>query len=235
MLSVGVFYWRQDYGRPGLFPGNLNFNTASTRLDLGKSTRANGFVITIPTGDYHRLEIGYWDNRGSGSSRATQPLNLFGANVRNNELLTNNYRIQNIRVAWNYLTFPVPAMGAKFRVKTFWEVQHTRIKPTVGFPESTVNPDATVGDKKAITWPGVGIGMEYVPSTHLRFEARVSGMAFPGRSRYADAEASIVGSVKSVEIFGGLKGFHFRTSPKSDTIQQGYLWGPMAGVRWVFK
>ena len=234
MFSISVFYWRPDHGQPGFFPGKLTTTTVSQRLDLGRSTRANGAVLTFPTKGYNRLEIGYWVTRASASTRATEPLNLFAANVKKGELVASKYEVRNIRLSWNYLSFPVPALDAKLRLKTFWEVQNTSIKPTVSFPESS-DPGATVGDSQMVTWPGVGIGMEYVPSKHFRMEARISGMAFPGKSRYADAEITLVGTMGHLELFGGGKGFHFRTTPNSGIYQQATIWGPMGGIRWVFR
>jgi hypothetical protein len=234
MLSIGVFYWRPDQGRLGFYPGKFTTTTVSQRLDLPEARRATGILITLPTGGSNRLEIGYWSSSASGSTRVTRPLNIYAANVRTGELVASEYKLANFRVSWNYLTYPVPAFDAKLRIKTFWEVQHTRIKPTVRFPESNT-PDATVGPKQSITWPGVGIGMEFVPSNKFRIDARISGMALPGKSRYADAEVALVGTIGSLEIYGGGKGFHFRTTPNSEAYQQAYIWGPMAGVRWVFK
>ena len=235
MLSISVFYWRPDQGHPRYEPGTQSITTASRHFDLPKASRATGAVITFPTKGFNRLELGYWQTYASGSDRATEPLNLFGANVKKGDLVATNYKIRNIRLTWNYLTYPVPALNAKLRIKTFWEAQYTRINPYSSFPESA-DPTATVGDKKTVFWPGAGIGFEYVPSKRFRMEGRLSGMAFPGRSRYADAEVNLVGTVGHVEIFGGGKGFHFRTSPKVvDSYMEATIWGPMAGIRWVFK
>src|SRR6185436_10383024 len=110
----------------------------------------------------------------------------------------------------------------------FWEVQYTRVNPEVSFPEST-DPTAVVGNKQAIIWPGAGIGIEYVPSKKVRLEAKISGMAWPGKSRYVDTEVALVGTIGHLEIFGGGKGFHFRTSPNTvDSYFQSTIWGPMA-------
>jgi len=234
MMSISLFYWRANRGQPGLFAGTQTTTTLSQRLDLSHSSRADGIMVTLPTGGANRLEVGYWDTRGSGTRVATEPLAIYAATVKAGDPIKSSYLIRNIRISWNYLTYPVPAGSAKLRVKTFWEVQYTRISPVISFPNAA-DPTATVGDKKAIIFPGVGVGLEYVPSKRFRVESRLSGMALPGRSRYADAEVSLIGSVGSLEIFGGGKGFHFRTSPKSETYQQGTIWGPMFGVRWVFK
>ena len=234
MFSIGVFYWRPDQSQPGFFPGKFITTTTSHRLDLGRSTRANGAVITFPTKGFNRLEIGYWEAKGSGSTRATEPLSIFAANLKTGALIASKYQIRNIRLSWNYLTYPVPAFDAKLRIKTFWEVQSTRLRPVVSFPESS-DPSATVGDSQTVTWPGVGIGMEFVPSKRFRMEARISGMALPGKSRYADAEVNLVGTIGHLELFGGGKGFHVRTTPNSEIYQQATIWGPMAGIRWVFR
>ena len=234
MLSISLFYWRPNHGQLGFYPGQFSFATVSQRFDLPRAARANAGMITLPTGGSNRLEIGFWDIKASGTARPGEPLALFAANIKRGELVASRYHIRNIRVSWNYLTFPVPALDAKLRIKTFWEVQHTRINPTLSFPESN-DPTATVGPKQSITFPGTGLGLEYVPSNRFRMEARISGMALPGKSRYADAEASLVGTIRRIEIFGGVKGFHFRTTTKSEIYQQATIWGPMFGLRWVFR
>ena len=186
-------------------------------------------MITLPMKGATRLEIGYWSTKGSGQKRATEPLNIYAANVATGELVSSSYTLSNFRVSWNYLTFPVPALDSKFRVKTYWEVQHTRIRPVVSFPESQ-NPFVTVGAKQSITLPGAGIGFEIVPSRAFRFDARISGMAFPNKPRYVDAEATFIGTIGAVEVFGGAKGFHFRTTLNDETYQQATIWGPRGGA-----
>jgi len=235
MLSISVFYWRPDHGHPQYEPGTLSTSTVSQHLDLPTASRATGAVITFPTKGFNRLELGYWQTYASGSTPAPEPLNLFGANLKKGDLIATNYKIRNIRLTWNYLTYPVPAFDAKLRIKTFWEAQYTHVVPYSSFPESS-DPTATVGNKQSVIWPGAGIGFEYVPSKRFRMEGHLSGMAFPGRSRYADAEVTLVGTIGHVEIFGGGKAFHFRTSPKvPDSYIEATILGPMAGIRWVFK
>jgi hypothetical protein len=235
MLSVSLFYWRPNQGlEPGLFRGDRSLLTVSQRFAMPVATRSNGIMITLPTLGSNRLEIGYWDTGASGASRAKERLNIYAANVAQGELVASRYKIRNIRVSWNYLTFPVPALDAKLRVKTYWEVQHTRLKPQISFPESAV-PSAVVGAKQSITLPGAGVGLEYVASRRFRFDARLSGMAFPGTSRYVDAEATLIGTFGGLEILAGGKGFHFRTTPKDETYQQAAMWGPVFGLRWVFR
>lgn len=235
MFSLGVFFWMPQ-GRPGFRAGPLVPDPLTGRLNLTDNPyRANGAILTFPTGGFNRMEISYWRVNDSGDVRAPNRLAIFGANIANNELLNTKYKLTNLRVAWNYLTYPVPPYDEKLRIKTFWEIQYTQMSPTIYFPEARNSP-APINPKQNVFYPGFGLGLEYVASRAFRLEARGSGMAFPGRSGYYDLEASAVGRIRKVEIYAGVKAFHFHTSPKKEiTYTTGTLWGPMAGIRWVFR
>jgi hypothetical protein len=235
MFSVALTYWKPSHASPGFYGGKLSDDVTKQRLDLPDSpNHATGFIFTIPTGGANRLEFGVWDVSDKGSVRPPKALLLLGANVPAGELLDLHYRIRNYRFSWNYLTYPVPAFGAHFRVKTFWEVQYTSVKPDVVFPESKVSA-APLTPSYGIFYPGAGLGFEYVVSRAFRAEGKFSGMAFPGRSNYWDSEVNIAGRIHKVELFGGMKAFHFQTSPKKDVFLKGSIWGPQVGVRWVFR
>jgi len=235
MFSISAFYWRPNSGQPGFRAGKFVADPTSGFLNLTSNpNRANGAMLTFPTGGMNRLEIGYWRVNDSGDVRAPAKLSIFGANIPSNGLLNTQYKISNIRASWNYLSFPVPVYDAKLRLKSFWEVQYTKFLPTIGFPEIKSNP-APIQPKQSVVYPGVGLGLEYVASRHFRLEARGSGMTLPGKSGYYDVEASAVGRVSKVEIFGGIKGFHFHTSSKQETYVTSTMWGPMVGLRWVFR
>lgn len=234
MFSLGVFYWRPG-GTPGFRAGKSVPDPTSGHLDLTKNPkRGNGFLLTIPTGHYNKLEIAYWRLYDSGDVRAPNKIDIFGASVQNNERLNTYYKLSNVKVAWNYLTFPAPPFDAKLRIKTFWEVQFVRMDPTIGFPDARNNPPP-IRPKQTLLYPGAGLGAEYLASKHFRLEARGSGMALPGRSAYWDIEGSAVARIRRVEVFASMKGFHFRTSAKQPTYIQGTYWGPSFGLRWVFK
>jgi hypothetical protein len=235
MFSLGAFYWMPNHGQPGFRAGVLVPDPTTGYLDLtSKPYRANGIQLTFPTGGFNRLEIGYWRVNDSGDLRAPAKLAIFGANIAKNELLNTKYKISNLRVAWNYLTFPVPPFDAKMRIKSFWEVQYTNFLPTIGFPEAKNSP-APIQPKSSVIYPGFGLGIEYVASRHFRLEARASGMAWPKKSGYFDVEGNAVGRIGKLEIFGGYKGFHFHTGNHQETYVTSSIWGPMFGIRWVFR
>jgi hypothetical protein len=235
MLSVSVFYWLPK-GQPGFRAGHGVADPQTGELDLTKDpNRGNGVQITFPTGGFNRLEIGYWRLYDSGDVISPHKVSIFGADIQAGERLNTQYKASNLRAAWNYLTFPVPPLESKLRIKTFWEIQWTKFDPTIGFPDVPSNP-APITPTQNIFYPGAGIGAEYIWKKYFRVEARGSGMGFPGRSHYWDLEASAIGRIKShLEIYATWKGFGFRSSPKNETYIQGMYTGPMLGVRWVFR
>jgi hypothetical protein len=232
-FTVSAFYWKPD-GQPGFRAGAFVADPTTRFLDLTKKpNRASGFNLTFPTGSFNRLEVGAWRLSDGGVVFAPDRLNLFGANIKSGERLDTIYRITNLHVAWNYLTFPAPPFDAKLRVKTFWEFQYNSISPVVGFPDVKNSPEP-IRPSQSVMYPGAGLGLEFIPSRHFRVEARGSGMAFPGRSGYYDVEASMVGRIKMVELFAGAKLYHLHSSPKkNDAYIQGTFFGPMVGLRWV--
>lgn len=233
MFSVNVFFWKPDRGTAGFRGGEPNRNPSIRNLDYPDTKPSSaGGVLTFPTGGFNRLEIGYFRVTNDGSVRTTRDVSIEGASVGPNTLVAMRYRLTSVRVSWNYLTFPVPPLDSRLRVKTFWELHFTGIKPQLTFPE--IENSAPVQPDQSLFYPGIGLGFEYVPSRRFRLEARGSGMGFPNRSRYLDTEGTAVVRLGSVELFGGMKMYHFRTSPKNELYIKGTLTGPLFGVRYVF-
>jgi hypothetical protein len=206
-------------------PGNLNFP--------GSSPYALGAVVTIPTGHENSIEISAFRLDGKGSTTETQNLILFGDDFTQGDLLVTTYRIQNFKLSWNYLSFPYPSKGAKFRLKTLYEVQYLGISTVVNAPND-VNAIPTTGNKDII-FPTLGLGVEYHPSKYVRLEAKASGFGWPRRADIWDIEGSAVVRVGPIEAFVGGKGYHFKTSPNQDQYFSDTLWGPSVGVRWIFR
>jgi hypothetical protein len=234
MFSIGVFSWRPDHGRPVFRGGKPNRDPSIRDLDYPAdlNPRSFGGVITFPAKGFTRLEVGFFRVTGDGSVRAPRNISLEGANIVAGELLAMKYQISNYRLSWNYLTYPWPPLDSRFRIKTFWEVQYTQMKPEVRLPET--DPNRAIQPDQGVFFPGAGLGFEYVPAQAFRIEARGSGMGFPGKSRYLDTEATAVVRLGGLELFGGAKLFHFQTPPKNEVFLKGTLWGPLFGVRYVF-
>ena len=206
-------------------PGNLQFP--------GTSPYGLGAILTFPTTHENSIEISGFRIDGKGSTTETQDLILFGNNFSEGDLLTTSFRVQNLKLSWNYLSYPYPSKSAKFRLKTLWEVQYVGISTVVNAPYDT-NSIPTVGNKDVI-FPTLGLGIEYHPSKSIRLEAKGSGFALLHRADIWDIQGSIVVKMGPIEGFVGGKGYHFKTSPQDDQYFTQTLWGPYVGVRYIFR
>jgi hypothetical protein len=232
MFSIGLYDW-QPFGGPSLHAGTLAVLPPPHELTLPtRPSRAYGAMVTIPMKGSTRLEVSYLTINDRGNALAPTDLGLFGGTIAKNEPLAMSYSLRHLKLAWNYLSYPNPP-DAKFRIKTLWEFHYLQMKPSV--TATVTAPDQPLSGSVRVLLPAVGLGMEYVASKHFRLELRGSGMTFPHRSAIGDAEGTAVVRLGSIEIFVGGKLLYFKTSPKSDTFMSGTLWGPDAGVRWVFR
>lgn len=242
--SIKLFYWLSSahpnllLGTPptDIFGNPIPPPAGSENLPYPPANRRTpGAEITFPAGKFNRLEVSLFQVDGSGTSTAPINLTLFGTNIPAGEFLSTTYRVRNLKVSWNYLTWPSPPEDSKFRIKTLWEFQYTKVHTVVDAPYTTsITFTPAVGDK-SIFYPTFGVGAEYVPSKHFYLEARASGFAFPGRSVIGDTEANVAIRFGHIEVFGGGKLYHFRTSPHSEQYVDGTLTGPFFGVRWIFR
>ena len=233
MFSISVYDWLPQ-GRPAIRGGVKTTNPAGRDLDLPKNPRrAYGAMLTVPMKGNTRLEVSYLTLNDSGTAVASHDVTFLDGVIPQNEPLSLDYKLRHIKVAWNYLTYPNPP-DAKLRIKTLWELHYVQVIPTVVL--NTLAPDQRLAaDKRNLILPAVGLGLEFVPSSHFRLELRGSGWGLPNRAVLGDGEATMVGRIRSLEIFAGAKALYFRTTPQKDTYIKGTLWGPQAGVRWVFR
>jgi hypothetical protein len=234
MFSVALYDWIPFSAITGLHAGSQALLPPPHELTLpGKPYRAFGLMVTFPMKGSSRLEFSYTTLNVNGSLLAPTELGLFGGTIAQGEPLSTSYSLRHLKLSYNFLTYPNPPQDAKLRFKTLWEFHYLRTYPTV--TATVTAPDQPLAATQSIILPAVGLGLEYVPSKHFRLEVRGSGMAIPHHSALGDTEGSAVVRIGPVEIFVGGKFLHFKTSPNSDTFMRGTVWGPDAGVRWVFK
>jgi len=232
MFSIGLYDWLPS-GGPSLRTGAQAVVPPPHDLTLPqKPYRAYGVVVTLPAKGSTRLEFSYLTINDRGNALAPTDLGLFGGTIAKGEPLAMDYSLRQLKMTWNYLTYPNPPQDAKFRIKTLWEVQYIQLKPTV--VATVTAPDQPLSESQRIILPAVGLGVEYVPSRRFRVEARLSGMGIPHHPAVGDGDVNVVGRVRKLEIFAGGKALYFRTSPQKETFIKGFFWGPYAGIRWVF-
>jgi hypothetical protein len=232
-ISIMGFYWLAPQ-QPTLRPGKNNVDNYPASFTFpGKTNHAYGGIVTFPTGKENSLQFTYWRKQAQGNSILPANTSFFGDDFLKGDVLAAHYTLQNIKLSWNYLTWPYPSNGAKFRVKTLWEVQYVWINSSFDAP-ADVYASPTVGSK-SIIFPTLGLGIEYHPAKHVRFEVKGSGFGWPHRSDIWDTEANLVFHAKKFEVLGGFKAYHFKTSPKSDYYYVDTLSGAYAAVRYIYK
>ncbi len=237
--SVTLQYW-QAVGHPTMGTGHANTSGEPSTLDYGGKPRPSpGAVVSVPVGKHHAIRVRYFRMQGIGNPTAPEPVIIFGTNYYQGDYLATNYLLQNLKISLDYLSWPFPIKDSKFHIKTLWEVQYTNIKTNVDAPLRHGETDAsgnaittTASGEDWFIFPSFGLGIDYLASQKLRFEARASGFIFPHGSTLWDTEASLNYRFGKFEIEGGAKAFHFKTSPAHNEFVESTFPGVYVGLRW---
>jgi hypothetical protein len=232
-FSIEVFGW-QTTGTPTIRGGHSTTVTNAGNLHFpGNAKFAEGAVVTFPTGHENNLEFTYLQAGGQGPTLLGATENFFGTDYAAGDSVATNWHIRAAKVSWNYLTYPYPSNGAKFRLKTLYEVQYVGVRGNFDSP-ADVNAVPTTGTKSLIL-PSLGLGIEYHPAKRVRLEAKASGFGILHHADIWDAEGSLVVRIGKVEAMAGGRILHYKTSPKSEEYFTGTMGGPYVGLRWVFR
>lgn len=232
----GVYFWLSR-GTAKTLPGNpAQYFTQDQVLALPNARpRSPGVSVSIPAGKFNHLEISYFQMDGDGTGYAQIPLSLFGSNFVQGQFISTTYRIRSAQLTWNYLTWPAPPEDSKFRFRTLWSFNYTSVSPVIDEPYNTSVDFTAAHGTLNIFYPDFGVSLEYIPNKVFYFETRTWGFGFPHHADIADAEVNMVVRYKHMELFGGYKFFHFKTSPDQNQFIVGTLMGPIAGLRWVIR
>jgi len=230
MWSGAYYYWKA-FGVPLLRGGLQNTEPGEAFFDMvGEPHRPEGLEITVPAGKYDRFEFSGFQLGSASTTTANQNLVLYTTSIPQGDFLNTYYTVRNYKVSWDYLTWPAPP-DTKFRFKTLWELQYVSVSPEVEALYDPNLPDAK--GTRAVFWPTLGVGLEWVHSAKFRLEWRGSGFIVPHHGEIGDTQADAVYRIGHLEIFLGGKLYHLKTSEhNTDYIVQN-LWGPYGGLRWV--
>ncbi len=234
VFSIMPFYWYTT-SQPHLRQGNNPGTTEPGSLDFnGDKKYALGGILTIPTSRENSLQFTYWRKISQGNSVLPADSIYFGQPFAAGDVMATHYTLQNIKLSWNYLTYPYPSAGAKFRLKTLWEVQYVTIHSGFDAPADT-NATFTEG-RKSLILPTFGLGIEYHLGKEVVFEAKASGFGIPHHGNIWDTEANLVfKGTRHLEMVIGGKAYHYKTSPQGDNYFYQTLYGPYAGLRYNFR
>jgi hypothetical protein len=139
------------------------------------------------------------------------------------------------------LLFPHAFPVRKFRLKSLWAVEYTKVTSVLDtpgvLPVTQTNGLVTGGrisGGHSVILPELGIAAEYAIGPHILL--RVDGMGFgiPHKADVWEANATIAWRIGHVEVVAGGKALHFKTSPNSSEYLVGTLDGAFAEARWHF-
>ncbi|MEQ1949594.1 MAG: hypothetical protein ABL995_20550 [Bryobacteraceae bacterium] len=239
-LSVEPIYWMTNV-RGGIRKGSKSASSSPGTVDYTSSPKDMvGAMITVPAGKTNAVRVTYLATRNyaNGSTFAPTALSLFGTDIGNGDPLAVSYKLTNIKMSYDFLTYFFKRGNTDFRVKTLWEFQYFSVNNSIidfiPLSDGTFSPAAFAKDRSIIS-PTFGVGLEHTISRHVRWEAKASAFALPHRTTLIDSEASVALRFGRIELLGGGKLYHFKSKVQNDNFVSGDVYGPYAGVRFYWK
>lgn len=223
------------------------FTTSSQIHFQGTPKVAQGAEVGLALGRHNALRISYFRNQGSGSTTSGTDLQIWDQTYTAGTLVSTNFKLQNVKISFDYLTWPYPVEARKYRLKTLWQIQYTSIQSVFDAPllphydssgnlllDSSGNPISYVGTgTKWFVSPTFGLNFTDYITRNFRLELEGSGFGIPHRSAIWDTDATANLRLGHFEIRLGAKGFHFKTSTKADFFMRGTMFAPLVGIRWM--
>jgi len=229
---VGLFYWFTVPGTgPDIRGGKLATGFESL-YGLGKSHQTPGFELSFPVSRTGSLHAEAWRNVGSRDQTAPDDTVLFGTTFLTGDKLATNYKTNSVKIYLDDLLYPHKFPVSKFRLKSMWGVQYVYFKTSVDATNITAGLSAA--GSRTLVLPSIGAAAEYAISPHVLLRAGGSGFGLPHKSVIWDGEATISVRQRKVEFVGGLKAFHFKTTPAKEQYISQEIYGGFVGLRYHF-
>jgi hypothetical protein len=235
---IGLIDWI-PIGKPWLDKGHGATFTGFTKLQYaGTPKYAPGIEIGIAAGAHNALKISYFQSKADGLDIAPNDLVLYSQPYSKGDTVSTSYKIRTGKVSFEYLTWPFPVESRHFRLKTLWQVQLINMNSSFDAPllpttDSSGNPITYQAQgARTLISPTLGLGIAEYATRNFRFELNASGFDVPHHWAIWDTDASISYRIGHIEIRGGGKALHFKTSTKADYFQYGSLGGAYIGLRW---
>jgi hypothetical protein len=232
-----------DKGRASGITNN-SLITLQGRPKLGESAE-----IGIALGLHNALVVSGFSTRAAGDFTSASTLTLWSQSYNPGVLISTNYQLQDLKLSFEYLTWPYPVESRHFRLKTLWQVQYVNVKtgfdapllpitttggaPLIGSNGSPVDYQAA-GSRWFLS-PTLGLGATEYLSKFVRLELNASGFAFPRRWTIWDSEGSLNFRLGHFELGGGVRAFHFKTSTNGPFYVRATLISPQVSLRWYWK
>jgi hypothetical protein len=243
---VGVNAWLPTE-KPIFDKGKASDFTNPSKVTMqGTPKVAESGEIGFAAGAHNTLRLSFFQTRAAGNFVAPNDITLLGQTYTANTLVSTNWKLQNGKLSFEYLTWPYPVASRRFRLKTLWQVQYVNMQsgfdaPQLPLVDSSGNP-LSDGQGNPLSYaaqhshwfisPAIGLGASEYVSRHLRLEMNATGFAIPHHSTIWDADATANIRFGHIELRVGGKAFHFKTSPAQEFFARSTLGSAFVGVRW---
>jgi hypothetical protein len=233
-VAIGVAGWL-PMGNPIFDGGQTNYNGNPARIQFqGTPKLAQGGDITLPGGGHNAIRLSFFQTTASGNVTTPTNLDVWDTNFASGDLMATHYKLRDIKLSYEFVTWPYPVGNRHFRLKTLWQAQYVQTSSYFTAPLSATDTGVGSGSKN-IFLPTLGLGMTYYVSRDFRIDASADGFGIPHHSTIADAEAAPAYKLGKIELRAGLKLFYFKTSSAGDYYTRGRLTGAFVGVRFYWR
>jgi hypothetical protein len=239
-LYIEPLYWLNK-AQPTLRSGKAA--TSPADFDYNGNAKAGfGAEIGFPAGRSNTLRVSYFRIQGNAGVTLAQDANIFGEAYTAGEFINATYKIQAVKLSWDYLSYSWHKPSTVIRLKTLYEVQYVNTGTNTAAPFFSATTDAsgnvdtgTASGTKSVVLPTLGMAIGSTLGKYFRWDLRGSGFGLPHHGNIGDAQGSIAVRLGRVELIAGEHFFHFKTSPKSDMYITDTLQGVFAGLRFAWK
>lgn len=241
-LMLGVFYFAAQPSTQPEIKGGSQATAYQDVSNLGKEKAAFGAEASYPITRTGTIVAEYFINKGDGSQTTTVITSPFAQTYPAGTKITSSYNIQHGRVYLDDLLFPHFFPVRKFRLKSIWAFEYTKMSATFDTPgvasvvDSSGNTTlGTITGSHTTFLPELGAAAEYAIAPHVLLRADAAGFGIPHSSEVWEANATVSWRVHNVEVVAGGKILHFKTTPNASDYLQGTVDGAFAGVRYHFN
>jgi hypothetical protein len=234
-ISIGVSDWLQ-HGQPFFDKGKNTASLTDSRIEYqGRDKTGIGLSLGLPGGGHNAVRISYFELSADGETTAATDLTLFDQGYPAGTLVATHYKLQSLKASYEYVTWPYPIGSRRFRLKTLWQVQFTKVNSAFGAPLSADPASSIAQGSKTIILPTLGIGLTQYLSRQFHVELDASGFGIPHHAGLGDVDAFASYKYSRLEFRGGFKYYYFKTSPQSDFYTRGNLLGAYVGLRFYLN
>lgn len=241
-LTFSVYYLSPlSSSGPDIRGGSAAGTTYETLTGLGAYRGSVAAEIGVPITRTGVLYLDAERIRGTGNQTLTQGLFLNSAvnsyTYSKGDYVSSTYRLTTGRLYLDDLLFPHKFPVARLRFKSIWAIRYIGVHTTADAPfvdlvNGTVTSQSQVQADSRIFLPEFGLAMEYALAPHVLFRIDGAGFAIPHRSDIGESSATIAVRQKKLEIVGGIRMFHFKTSPQKEEYTSGTMVAGFGGLRW---